>query len=58
MDEEELERLHRRADLLAIVHHDRMTPDQLRTAIAERERGADPHQAEAKTGRFGQADET
>jgi hypothetical protein len=31
--DDELAQLHRRADLLAIVDHDQMMADQLRTAI-------------------------
>ncbi|GAA1338634.1 hypothetical protein [Saccharothrix algeriensis] len=43
--------LHERAALLGIVDHDLMTPEQLRVAIRERERGADPRQAEEQAGK-------
>lgn len=58
MDEAELSRLHDRADLLGIIHHDQMTAEQLRIAVRERERGADPHQAETAAGEAAQAEES
>jgi hypothetical protein len=44
--DEELTRLRQRAEQVGIQGADEMSADQLRTAIAERHRGADPDQAE------------
>jgi hypothetical protein len=43
---ETTEDLRQQAKLLAIAGHERMTDEQLRTAVTERRRGADPQQAE------------
>lgn len=48
MSDDELESLRSRAKLLGIVNYGAMTRGQLRKVISERERGADPHQAESK----------
>ncbi|MFT7835922.1 hypothetical protein Q5530_07205 [Saccharothrix sp. BKS2] len=44
MDKTDIEALHKRAELLGVLGHDRMGPDELRTAIDAREHGADPRQ--------------
>jgi hypothetical protein len=46
VSDEELARLRQRAEQVSIQGHADMSADQLRKAIAERHRGADPHQAE------------
>ncbi|MBB4912744.1 hypothetical protein [Actinophytocola algeriensis] len=46
VSDEELARLRQRADQVGIQGHAEMSAEQLRKAIAERHRGADPHQAE------------
>ncbi|WP_153278291.1 hypothetical protein [Saccharothrix syringae] len=46
MDKTDIEALHKRAELLGVLHHERMNPDELRTAVDAREHGADPRQAQ------------
>ena len=45
-DDDSVENLHERAELLALRHHHLMSVDQIRRAIRAREDGMDPVQAE------------
>lgn len=47
-DDEELQELRRRAELVGIRRGWKMTAEQLRIALAERHRGLDPKQAEER----------
>ncbi|GAA3464386.1 hypothetical protein ACFFSW_17960 [Saccharothrix longispora] len=46
MDETDILALHKRAELLGIINHDRLAPGDLREAVEKREHGADPRQTQ------------
>ncbi|SDO57578.1 hypothetical protein [Lentzea jiangxiensis] len=46
MEETDVQALHKRAELLGVINHDDLSPDDLRKAIEAREHGADPRQAQ------------
>jgi hypothetical protein len=48
VDDEELQQLRRRAELVGIRGYETMSKQQLRQAVSERHRGADPNQAETQ----------
>lgn len=48
MDETEIQTLHKRAELLGVINHDDLAPDDLRKAIEAREHGADPRQTQQR----------